>query len=323
MASAEALLTNIQHFCLHDGPGIRSIVFFKGCPLRCQWCHNPETWDRHPQHAFKPHLCIDCRRCVEACGEGAIAQPGERGATCTSCFQCTEACPSGALTRMGKETSIEAVLETIIPEIPYYRASGGGVTLSGGEPTFAAPHFAIELTRALHARGVQVTLETCGLFDVDPQSTPSQLVSMVDLILFDLKLFDPLEHRKRCGVPNDPIIASLRTLRDRARNGQCPPLWPRLPLVPGITESRDLLTGWSKLLLELELPFVTLIPFHSMGTTKRAWLGIPLGPEISALSEESLETARSLLCSQGVECFEPGEEAWELIGKNQGSSVSV
>lgn len=314
---SQALVTSIQHFCLHDGPGTRSVIFFKGCPLRCEWCHNPETWSRRPQHFFKAHLCIDCSRCVDACDRRALTTPGHRGEECALCFRCVDACPSAALTRVGQVFSQEELLEAIRPEIPFYRGSGGGVTLSGGEPTFAAPAFAIDLTSTLHEEGVHVALETCGFVGVDSETARKlqgwELISAVDLVLLDLKIFDPAAHRRHCGGDNERVKASLQTLAENARGRRGPPIWPRLPLVPGLTGDRDELMSWSRLLLEVDLPFVTLIPFHAMGASKRAWLGIPNGREIPPLTDEALQSARVSLESEGIQCFDPGDEAWELL----------
>lgn len=306
-ARARALVTAVQHFCLHDGPGTRSVVFFKGCPLRCVWCQNPETWSTEPQHFFKKAKCLGCGRCVEACREEVLESPGKRNDGCIGCFDCAEACPSSALSRVGAPYTVDELLAELRPEFPFLTRSGGGVTFSGGEPTFGAPHFAASLALRLGREGIPVALETCGSFALD--GAAAQLLSQADLVLFDIKIFDRDQHRRVCGADNVRIKSNLELLADRAREGASPTIWPRLPLIPGLTDTPGNLCGWAGLLMELRLPALTLVPHHRLGESKREWLGLPPAPEPTGSTSDGLARAREIFRAAGIECFLPGEEA--------------
>jgi pyruvate formate lyase activating enzyme len=298
------LLVSVQHFCLHDGPGIRSVVFFKGCPLRCTWCQNPETWSTEPELAFKPALCIDCRRCVASCPSGSLQRPGARDRSqCRGCFACAEACLSGALHRIGTLETLDGLLEELQPEYPFFHSSGGGVTLSGGEPTLWVA-FGAALARRLKQDSIHSTLETSGYFAPE---TAGPLLDAVDLVLYDLKLHNSAQHRANCGKDNARIIENLRTLAANRR----PAIWPRIPLVPGTTDQPENLMGWAQELVSLGLHHVTLVPYHRMGRSKREWLGLDPGPEARVPLDSDLATARRLLSSQGITTHLPGEEPWD------------
>lgn len=308
----DPLITSVQHFCLHDGPGVRSLVFFKGCPLRCAWCQNPETWEVAAELAFRVHLCIGCGRCVEVCPVRAVTAPGRRDArVCRRCFICVDGCPSGALTRYGLHYRLSALLEELRPEFPLYRDSRGGVTLSGGEATLFAD-FAADLVAGLKDEGVGTTLETCGLF---PRTGSIQrLMDGLDLVLFDLKVFEDAEHLRHCGAGNRLIKGNLAELAGRAAGGPGggagPAVWPRLPLVPGFTDAEENLAAWADLLTGLGLSRLTIIPYHRLGETKREWLGREPGPLIEPPDPAAVERARRFLRSHGLETYAPGEEDW-------------
>jgi len=305
----EPLTLSIQHFCLQDGPGVRSLVFFKGCPLRCAWCQNPESWSPEPEPAFKGSLCLGCGECVAQCPEQALARPGERDPLrCRLCFTCVEACPSGALARHGEPRGVDELVEALRPEFPLLRDSGGGVTLSGGEPTLF-PALAARLAARLREEGIHVALETCGHFAPDADFVV-ELLDALDLVLFDVKLFDEPEHRRLCGAGNARIKRNLRLLAERAARGEGPLVWPRLPLVPGITDGQDNLRGWAGLLVEAGLTRLTLVPAHALGESKRAWLGLPPGPAIEQPTDGQVEAARALLAGAGVAACLPADEDW-------------
>ena len=303
-----ATVISVQPFCLHDGPGIRSVVFFKGCPLSCAWCQNPESWHQEPELAFKARLCIACGRCVDACPNRALSAPGQWvGDRCPSCFECTRSCPSGALVRIGSSRDVPSLVDELVREQPFFSSSGGGVTLSGGEPTLAAT-FAARLAGALQTEGIHVAMETCGLFALDKEV--ESLLQALDLVLFDLKVFDDVRHRQHCGAGNRRITTNLRAIADRARSGVGPALWPRLPVVPGITDEASDLRAWARLLLELDLSRLTLVPYHRLGESKRAWLGLPAGPVPTGDVDEAVETTRRRFEADGLMCYAPGEEDW-------------
>ncbi|MCD4743782.1 MAG: glycyl-radical enzyme activating protein, partial [Desulfobacteraceae bacterium] len=177
-ADPTALVFSVQQFCLHDGPGVRSTIFFKGCPLRCSWCQNPESWSKKPEIAFKQHLCIGCRTCVDKCPEQALSDPGHRNEDkCVSCFTCVEGCSSTAMVCFGDLRSIGSVIDELEPEFPFYLNSKGGVTFSGGEPTLYS-EFLLNLTKDLQNKDIHVSMETCGYFSINDKAIEDSTTSL-------------------------------------------------------------------------------------------------------------------------------------------------
>lgn len=305
MASPEPLIFSLQHFCLHDGPGIRSLVFFKGCPLRCVWCQNVESWKPVVDIAFKSHLCINCTRCVKNCPGNALAHVGKRDAEqCRYCFTCIDSCPSGAMTRFGIPLTSEEIVEELRPEFPLFRTSGGGVTFTGGEPTLY-PEFAARLARSLRAEGIEVALETCGYFNPERLQP---LLQELQLVLFDIKVYDESRHRLLCGVSNTEIKQNLKSLAEAWGRQEGPPVRPRLPLVPGMTDGQENVKGWAGFLNGLGISFLTIVPFHPMGDGKRRWLGLPEGPDIRVPTDSELDAVEGLFLAEGIRVWRPGEE---------------
>jgi len=305
MGSVEPLIFSLQHFCLHDGPGIRSLVFFKGCPLRCLWCQNIESWKAETEIAFKAHLCINCGRCVEKCPQNALPEVGKRDAKlCRYCFTCTDNCPSGAMTRFGVSLSVEELVDKLHPEFSLFRASGGGVTFTGGEPTLY-PDFTGRLAKSLRAEGIDVALETCGFFNLE-RLRP--LLQELQLVLFDIKVFDEAQHRRLCGAENTVIKKNLASLVEAWKRKEGPLIWPRLPIVSGMTDGHDNIKGWAGFLRGLGLSFLTIVPYHPLGVNKRRWLGLPAGPELSVPVDAELKTIEQLLFAEGIRVYKPGEE---------------
>ncbi len=301
---------SVQHFCMHDGPGTRSVVFFKGCPLRCAWCCNPESWSGKPQLAYKAHLCLDdCRRCVEVCPKHAMASPGSWDPElCDACGSCAQTCPAEALVLLGQRKGVDALMAQLRPEYPLYTATGGGVTLSGGEATLQAS-FALALTHALRLDGVHVAIETCGLYHHgDPDVT--ELLAALDLVLFDIKLFDDAEHHRWTGAGNRHIKDNLDALWTDALAGRGPPVWPRMPLIPTATATDANVIGWAQWLAARGFPRVTLVPYHEYGAGKRAWLGssTPSAPKLPAVDEQLLAHVSSLFADHGIATYAPGTE---------------
>jgi len=308
VTNREPAIFSIQHFCLHDGPGVRSIVFFKGCPLRCAWCQNPESWRPSPETAFKARLCIGCNTCVDVCPTKAISAPGIRDIQkCDHCFTCVENCPSGAMVRFGEFYTADDVMEELRPEFPYMKNTGGGVTFSGGEPTLF-PGFTARLANQLHDGGVHIAVETCGFFDPD---ISENFLSGIDLVLFDIKLYNDAAHKKFCGTSNLKIKENLTrlTAQSPARNG--PAIWPRLPLIPTVTDTDENLIAWAQFLKNIGISYMTLVPYHNLGNSKREWLNLPTAQEFPAMADERMEDAVKLLEENGISCFAPGEEEWE------------
>jgi pyruvate formate lyase activating enzyme len=290
------LLVDLKRGALDDGPGIRTVVFFKGCPLRCVFCQNPE--------AIYPGVelqrgggCLGCRRCSAACPEQRARPAGEeeRAGRCRLCGACVEACPSGARRRVGTPFEPEALCARLLRDQVFWRRSGGGVTLSGGEPTLHV-EVAGELAARLRTHGVHVLLETCGHFAWEPFSR--HLLPHLQTIFFDLKLADPDEHRRFTGRGNAPIHENLRRL---ARRGGVE-LVPRIPLVPGITDGEANLDALASLVREAQLTRVTLLPYNPLWLDKRRALGHELPYQHAALmSEADLLRCRGVMERHGLE----------------------
>jgi pyruvate formate lyase activating enzyme len=221
------------------------------------------------------------------------------------CLECVDVCPAAALVNFGESYSVGEILTQLRPEYDLYRRSGGGVTLSGGEATLFAS-YAGRLAEALRDDGIHVALETCGLFQGD---TLRGLFDSLDLVLFDLKLFSDALHRHYCGAGNAPIKANFERLAARSARGEGPELWPRMPVIPGVTNTEENLQGWAGFLLGFGLDRLTLVPYHEFGAGKRDWLpGAPPQPAIGSLGDEELHSCREFLADLGIRTFAPGEE---------------
>lgn len=300
------IIFNIQQFSIHDGPGIRTVVFFKGCPLRCRWCSNPESQSHPIQILWDGTKCSRCRRCAGLCPQGAVRyeeaagpspMPGEgririNHGLCTACGICVEACPGGALSPAGRYYSVEEVLEQCQKDRVFYEESGGGVTLSGGE-VLAQPDFAEALLTALGDAGIHRAIETSG---VAPPAVFNRIIARTDLILFDLKHHDPDRHRDGTGVPQDLILTNFRAAGASGR-----PLLPRIPVIPGYNDRPADAAAFGELLGSLGVREVELLPFHQFGQNKYAMLGLDYGlAEIKALHPEDLKPYKTILENQGV-----------------------
>jgi glycyl-radical enzyme activating protein len=324
--AAQPQVFSIQHFCVHDGPGIRSVVFLKGCPLRCSWCQNPESWSLAPELGHKARQCIGCGTCVKTCTTGAMRAPGDWSLEdCTQCFRCVDTCPGGALTRFGEPRGVADVLRELAVEFPLYRQSGGGVTLSGGE-AMLFPEYVADMGGALRDAGVHVAVETCGLFRLHEGSPDTLLaadektwarfarqpawraLASLDLVLFDLKILDRARHREHCGADNRRILANFRLLAALAQAGRGPAVWPRLPLVPGITDDEDNVRGIARFVRGCGIGAVTLLPYHNLGVDKFRWLRREATFSAAQLPEDSLTRARRILEEEGLRWFASGDE---------------
>jgi pyruvate formate lyase activating enzyme len=244
-------ILHTQRLSTEDGPGIRTTVFFKGCPLHCEWCHNPESISSCLQTQWFSIRCIGCKTCVDTCPNGYLTMTNlglciDR-THCDACGKCAAACPSGALEAMGELVTVDELLAELLKDRAYYEASGGGVTLSGGEPTLQ-PLFAEAILRGLKEAGISTALDTCGLC---PASTLDRLLPYTDLVLFDLKLFDADLHRRFTGAPNRQILENLLHIRDIIQRQEQPvSLWARTPLIPGTTSSEENLAAIGHYLAE-------------------------------------------------------------------------
>jgi pyruvate formate lyase activating enzyme len=237
-------ILHLQRLSTEDGPGIRTTVFFKGCPLRCTWCHNPESISPHPELQWLKAHCIGCHTCLEACPTGCLEAAPEgiriNRERCSGCGVCADACPGNALELLGTTVTVEGLLAELLKDRAYYEASGGGVTASGGEPAMQ-PDFLAALFERLQAAGVSTALDTCGL--ASPRAL-ARILPHVDLVLFDLKEIDPARHCAFTGQKNEAILQALLSVRHHLAGGPSSPrLWIRTPLIPGATASRENLEG--------------------------------------------------------------------------------
>ncbi len=254
---------------MDDGPGIRTTVFFKGCPLHCVWCHNPESIDPEIEIGFYPSDCIQCGDCAKVCPTGAaqINLPGRLNRTlCKRCGKCAEVCPGHGLRQIGRHYEIDEVLDIVLRDKVYYQTSGGGVTLSGGEPAFHVDYLS-RLLRELKANSIHTTIETSGDFNWAKFETG--ILDWLDLILFDVKLVDPLLHLKFTGRRNDVIFQNLTHLI-KARPYS---IVPRIPLIPGLTTTQANLNAISSVLHDMTVKSCSLLPYNPMGSSKWTTIG--------------------------------------------------
>ncbi len=238
-----ARILHLQRLSTEDGPGIRTTVFFKGCPLACHWCHNPESITAAPQVQWIEDRCIGCESCIPACPTDSLTMT-KAGVVidrerCEGCGACAEECPANAMELLGTRTNLDELMSELIKDRAYYEKSGGGVTVSGGEPMMQ-PAFVAELLRRLQAAGIQTSLDTCGL--ASPAAL-GQVLAHTDLVLYDLKEIDAIRHAQFTGQPNEVILENLLLVRDYMTQNGGPALWIRTPLIPGATATAENLAG--------------------------------------------------------------------------------
>jgi pyruvate formate lyase activating enzyme len=264
------LVFDIQKYSIHDGPGIRTTVFLKGCPLSCSWCHNPEGMASRREIVVLENRCIACGECRKACPlaetVSAAGPLPARVEGCALCEQCADACPAGARRVAGREMSVEEVTAEVLQDRLFYDDSGGGVTFSGGEP-FAQPQFLLALLEACRSCGVRTAVDTCGFACTDHLLAAA---SLTDLFLYDVKIMDDACHRRHTGISNVPILENLRALGAAHRN-----IWLRVPLVPGITDSGENLKAIAALAASLpSVRQISVLPYHPTGIQKFRRLGL-------------------------------------------------
>lgn len=264
------LVFDIKRYAIHDGPGIRTTVFFKGCPLQCRWCHNPEGIAAEPEIFLRTARCdAGCRACLPVCPEQALSKKGARlmldRAACSLCGKCVDACVFDALSMVGIRYTVEELVREVERDAVFFEESGGGVTLSGGEPLAQFP-FVLKFSRELKHRGYHVTIDTCG--DV-PFSHLEALKEVTDLFLFDIKIMDDDAHRSYTGVSNKRILENLRRLVERNARVAI-----RIPLIAGINDGTENIDAVIDLIRSLErIERVNLLSFHEGGLEKYRRLG--------------------------------------------------
>lgn len=296
------MIFNIQRFSVQDGPGIRTTVFVKGCPLTCPWCSNPESIHPYPEVAHVAAVCKHCGSCIKVCEQEAISFE-EKGIRidrekCNNCGKCVDVCVNDALKLFGKEVSVGEVFEEATKDKLYYHSSDGGVTVSGGEPLRQA-RFVSALFELCHEEGLHTTLDTSGHAK---QSDLEKVLEYTDLVLFDLKLMDPGAHIATVKAANDPIHRNARLVVERGV-----PMIVRIPLIPGLTDTDENLEGIADFVRELdrELP-VNILPYHRMGMGKYKMLDREY--KLGDLERQSQERLNAI-----VDCFESRRLSCDIV----------
>ncbi len=282
----QGILFDMQRFCVHDGPGIRTTIFFKGCNLRCFWCHNPESLQPNPEVQYLPMKCIGCGKCAACCPQGCHGmQEGLHGfdrAACQSCFACAAVCPAEALSVVGKAWTVQQVLDIVLRDAPFYRNSGGGITCSGGEPMLQHA-FLRELLFQAKAHGLHTAVDTAGNV---PFSWFEEVLPYTDLFLYDLKCIDEDGHVRATGAGNRLILENIRQLSNAGAA-----LWVRIPVIPGVNDTADNMDRAAQLLQPLKgVRLVELLTFHRLGGGKYESIGRSFAAmDLQPLSKEEMQ----------------------------------
>lgn len=288
----KGIIFDIQRYSIHDGPGIRTTVFLKGCPLSCFWCQNPESQALEPVILFDRSRCTSCGQCITACPSGANSLTDEgikiaRG-KCTGCGKCLEVCPNEARKLAGRYVTVAEVMEEVLRDRKFYERSGGGVTLSGGEPTLQS-EFALHILKKCQEAGLHTAMETCGYV---PWQTLEKLLEFTDLVLYDIKCLDTKKHNKATGKPNDLIIANAKKI---ARSKE---MRVRVPLIPGFNDSEEEVSELVRFVKKELGPLkIDLLSYNKLGQDKYGRLervGVRLEPQ----SEDYIKKLEALAVSE-------------------------
>jgi pyruvate formate lyase activating enzyme len=290
---------NIQGYCIHDGPGIRTSVFLKGCPLRCLWCQNPESHSFYPELVFAEEKCTGCGKCIQVCPENAIRMSGKKSRTdrqfCKSSGLCVDACPSEARAVIGRRATADEVFKEIAADSLFYQESGGGVTLSGGEP-LAQPEFAAHILKKCRDAGFHTALDTCGYAS---WTIMKEVLRHVDLVLYDFKHMNPELHRKYTGVSNELILHNA----EKIHHEMSIPMRARVTVIPGFNDSHENIEATAGFIadkLSNSIP-VHILPYHRLGEAK--WDRLDRKSETAAIEtpgEQQLVECRRIFESFGL-----------------------
>ena len=302
---AKTIVTNIQKFSLHDGEGIRSTVFFKGCPLNCAWCHNPETWLSKPQLMYNTERCTLCQRCFDSCPNKIItAKAAETSGAafavvhdftkCRACGSCAECCFNDAKEICGKEYSASEVFAIIERDVPFYEQSGGGLTLSGGEAMLQDIEFLEELAKLCQSAGISLSIDTCGFVPFDKFQ---KMLPYTDVFLYDIKIMDSARHKEFTGSDNSLILENLKKLSDSGAK-----IHIRLPMIEGVNCDDENISALIEFLREINVYKVSLLPYHNIGSAKFQCLGMTQSDiSLKAPTAERLAEIRGRFISAGMD----------------------
>ena len=297
------LVYNIQRYSIHDGPGIRTTVFLKGCPLRCLWCQNPESITGFTEVGYSESKCAKDYACVKSCFKNAIKITKKTHTVqinrklCKTCDEhnCIDTCINKALRLIGENISIERIIKEVEREVLFYRNSEGGITLSGGEPLYQ-PVFTLNLLKSCKERGLHTVLETCGYADWD---IFREILKYVDIVLYDIKCIDSRDHIRFTGVSNKKILQNLRLVPIETETS----IIVRIPIIPGYNDSEENIIATSKFLKDAGINMVNLLPYHKMGIGKYKIVGKRYRlKKIDAPEEEHLNDLKELIKSYGLQC---------------------
>jgi len=301
------LVFNIQKYSVHDGPGIRTVVFLKGCPLRCKWCSNPESQKPQPQLVYNRNKCLTlehCVRCIEVCTPGAIKTGAENRIEidrdiCNECLLCTKACPSLALNVYGETMTVEQVIGKVEEDSAFYSRSGGGLTIGGGEPMHQA-EFAASILKEAKRRRINTAMETCGFCQWEDLE---KACDFLDTLLYDVKSMDPEKHRVFTGVSNELILENLKRVREVFPGL---PVWVRTPVVPGFNDDPDDIRRILEHIQGMPHTWFEALDYHRMGKPKYEYLGLefPMGDQ--KLEEEKIRRIHEMIRSEFPHLRAPG-----------------
>jgi pyruvate formate lyase activating enzyme len=290
-----ATIFNIQRFSIHDGPGIRTTIFFKGCPLRCVWCQNPESHKPGPEVAFYEERCVLCFMCKEACPEDGIVEARDvriDGQKCTACGKCVSTCENNALRMVGAVWEAHSLFSEIMKDKDFFMDSGGGITLSGGEPAIHCA-FLRAFLPLVKEQGIHVNMETCGMFKFEDVES---ILPLLDLIYYDLKLIDPKMHRQYTGADNKNIMGNFTKLATSFPNLQA-----RMPVVPTINDGPKNILGTVQFLKKNNLKSINLLSYHKLGEDKLRRIETDLRPlNLPKKDSRALLSAKKLFENEGI-----------------------
>ncbi len=297
----KGIVLKIERFAIHDGPGIRTVVFMKGCPLRCGWCSTPESQKLSPEMEYFVDRCLRCARCVEVCPLGAISILGNGEIftdreLCINCdYQCAEVCPSGARKIAGEEMTVEEVVKEVEKDTLFYANSGGGVTLSGGEPAMQ-PEFSLGILKACKERGIHTAIETCGYVKWD---ILDEMLKYLDLVYMDIKHMSPEEHKKLTGKGNELILENTRRVATKYPDK---PLIIRIPVIPGYNDSDENITDIVQFVRQLKGEHkIELLPYHKFGISQYRVLSRDYSmSDLEPPPEERMRALKKLVESYGI-----------------------